>query len=452
MRNHLRLCFLSMLVVFLTANDAFAQIGRPRCGNPHCRSPRCRAPQCSGCQDYSCPGCQGSAPMPYGVPQPARPVQPGEQPGQPFDSSDPGFRQPPLTNDMATPSELQLNLAAAPGIARGDAVGQRNTTIGDFFGGGGVIFGQTWGNASNEFDIAMPLAGGDRRFKITEQTSPIPMDRMFFNYHVFTNAVGDANGNEIDLNRYVFGLEKTFWNGMASLEIRVPFEGGVSSNQTQMIRSPIQNRGTEFGNISLVPKFLLLREPGFALSTGLGIAMPTASDAVLESGSVRVEFENESWQLQPFIGVYRCCGRSWCIFYTQADFTTVGDTVSSFDNSAMVDRGIYNNQNLLHFDLSAGYWLYQNNRRRMRGIAGIGELHYTTTLNDPDSVTAGRPSNGDVLTNPYGSLNSLNLTAGIRLFVGDNNTVTFSGAAPLRKGDGSDLFDGEISLQINRGY
>jgi hypothetical protein len=42
-------------------------------------------------------------------------------------------------------------------------------------------------------DVLADLAGGDRRFKISENNSPFPQDRIFFNYHHFHNAVVDVN-------------------------------------------------------------------------------------------------------------------------------------------------------------------------------------------------------------------------------------------------------------------
>ena len=54
--------------------------------------------------------------------------------------------------------------------------------------------------------------------KIGDDTSPLPVDRVFFDYNHFHNALLTANGQDISLNRYTFGLEKTYFDGMTSVE------------------------------------------------------------------------------------------------------------------------------------------------------------------------------------------------------------------------------------------
>lgn len=42
-------------------------------------------------------------------------------------------------------------------------------------------------------DVLAGLAGGDRRFKLSDNNSPFPQDRIIFTYHHFHNAIVDVN-------------------------------------------------------------------------------------------------------------------------------------------------------------------------------------------------------------------------------------------------------------------
>ncbi|MGE0761237.1 MAG: hypothetical protein AB7O38_29765, partial [Pirellulaceae bacterium] len=130
--------------------------------------------------------------------------------------------------------------------------------IGDFFGGGFAI--NTVFNSGRGSTI--PIAGGDRRFKISENMSPIPRDRLYFSFNSFQNAVVTAGEQEINLNRYTFGAEKAFADGLGSFEIRLPFAAGLSANQTDD-GNALNDDGTEFGNVTLVPKVALLSRDWF---------------------------------------------------------------------------------------------------------------------------------------------------------------------------------------------
>ncbi len=428
----------------------------PACRQSHCR---CRQrlqfvnPDQFLCepqwQNLCPPNSDGTVYPPSGVdssnPQPNS-IQPGTQPND----------QPGVPQINSAGQNSSNDFAISTRLGSGNEVGFRTAMIGDFFGGGGFISGPSWGGVN----ITSPTSGGDRRYKLTEATSPIPTDRVFLNYNMFANALTDANGNELDLTRYAFGLEKTFFNEDVSVELRIPILEGVSSRQTQIVGGPA-NRNSELGNMSLTTKFLLAEGNGWTYSSGLGVIFPTASTAILtteqDDPGFTVEFENEAFYLQPFFAVQRTLGQwSWINFYTHCDFATQGNTITVYNEFGGLTNTpqIYNDQNLLFFDLSMGRWIYQSNRQnqRLRGVAGIFELHHTTTLNDTDIVSTGQDSSqsftGDTLTNPSNRLDVLNTTLGLRFLVGQGNSLTVAGVAPLRINE-EHLFDSEISVQFN---
>lgn len=101
--------------------------------------------------------------------------------------------------------------------------------IGDFFVGSGNAYFISKGFTRDPGGLinlgSIPTAGGTRRVKISENMSPIPRDRVFFDYNDFQNALFVPNpstggGYSTSVQRYMPGFEKTFFNGWASINIR----------------------------------------------------------------------------------------------------------------------------------------------------------------------------------------------------------------------------------------
>ena len=51
-------------------------------------------------------------------------------------------------------------------------------------------------------DGSLSIAGGDRREKISEDCSPLPTDRVFFDFNDFASAALTSDGHIIPVNRY----------------------------------------------------------------------------------------------------------------------------------------------------------------------------------------------------------------------------------------------------------
>jgi hypothetical protein len=175
-----------------------------------------------------------------------------------------------------------------------------------------------------------------RNSHVADNNSPIPLDRVAFRYSYFRNAVqvtGISNlppvfdpnvgGNvglattptttrRYDLNLYVFSAEKTFCDGLFSLELRIPFVRSLSSDLnlsvgtltgttngnvgsqsgfpldpqmtdnglvvTNTPNDTLGNSATEFGDMNLIFKALLCRTPKFAFSGGVDFGFPTGPD------------------------------------------------------------------------------------------------------------------------------------------------------------------------------
>jgi hypothetical protein len=64
------------------------------------------------------------------------------------------------------------------------------------------------------YELCLPTPGASiGRVKIADNSSPLPRDRVFFDYNYFHN----TSLNGVNVNRYTPGLETTFFSGMTSL-------------------------------------------------------------------------------------------------------------------------------------------------------------------------------------------------------------------------------------------
>ena len=224
---------------------------------------------------------------------------------------------PPPSDLLASQSALGITLggySAAPNM------------IGDHFGG--LLLLQTPGFSGFAGATAtVALAGGDRRFKISENVSPIPRDRLFFNYNHFENALTDISGVTRSLDRFTLGLEKTFFDGEASIETRLPLLCGLNSRQTEF--GP-DNGGDELGNLAMAAKMVLYSTKHGLISGGLAMTFPTGDDfvSIPSFGGPAVRVENQAVHLGPFLGYLVQPNECWFAQgFVQADFDLSGNNV-----------------------------------------------------------------------------------------------------------------------------
>ena len=334
-----------------------------------------------------------------------------------------------------------------------DRLARAPNMFGDFFmsGGQAFIFGQTGPTNIRDVMFDMPTAGGSRRIKISDNNHALPTDRVFFMYNHFHNAlnttVGPAPPGNKSVDRYTIGLEKTFWDGDASAEVRMPFTG------TYHVGGPALPtvEGGNVGNLALILKFALLRWDDAVLSAGMGIDMPTGSDLTVDLRPRGLLLENESTHLLPYVGASMTpTERSFCHIFAQLDLATSGNSLTFFDPvGAPTPLGVLNEQNLLYFDVGGGFWLYQNpDARFCTGLAVVSELHLTSTIQDADKLNV--PGVG-VFGNQNNRQDSSNATIGVHLQMGPRSTFHVGGVLPLRTG-ADQGFDSEIQAAFNCRY
>jgi len=140
------------------------------------------------------------------------------------------------------------------------------------------------------------------RLNISENNSPVPTDRLYMSYRHFENATPTRVfqfERNFNVDRFTLGGERTFFDGMFSLEIRAPLEGRLNSNVFTQLRNDVTPaivdplaggtfaqieglRRAELGNISLLFKALLMERSHCGsnsyISAGVGLTLPTAKD------------------------------------------------------------------------------------------------------------------------------------------------------------------------------
>lgn len=329
----------------------------------------------------------------------------------------------------------------------------------------GVISGQTVVTAGGDtvplVNIQQPLTiaavpspaqgGAIGRLKIAENTSPMPRDRVFFNYSYFQNVPLTETG--INVNRFTPGFEKTFNEGTSSVEFRAPFATTLNSNvSTTGVSDGDQ---LEFGDISLALKSLVYRDDDWAFSGGMQIALPTA-DAVnvnLADGTTIIRIKNQTVHLMPFVGaLFTPNDRLFAQGFLQFDVAANGnDVLANLDMTKLQRVGSVQDSTYTYLDLSVGYWAYladDMEEARLTGVAPMFELHYNQSLQSGDIVRA--PGNFQLGT--FGSnFSVVNAVIGSTFQFGPASALTVGYAVPL--GSGTDRqFDGEFRVFFNKRF
>src|SRR5436190_168535 len=172
----------------------------------------------------------------------------------------PAFSAPEAAGQAARRStrgsrQANVGLASVPNMF-GDLAGATSTLLVR-----DIAAGKPSRLASGSFSL--PIAGGGSRIgKISENDSPIPRDRVFFNYNHFQNVFqlsetpiappGPTLIRQEPIDRYTLGAEKTFLDGWTSVEVRMPLTGSIDAQLPSVGFS-----GGNVGNLTVVLKSLL---------------------------------------------------------------------------------------------------------------------------------------------------------------------------------------------------
>jgi len=283
-------------------------------------------------------------------------------------------------------------------------------------------------------------------FKIGDNESPRPMDRISFTYNGYINnrtgavpslsqagpttvvrnpdtvdttissisTVQGAPGSNIDIHRGMFAFEKTFLDGNASVGIRLPIFGTNGNND-----SDSGFVGSAFGDMSLIAKLALINDPqtNNVLSTGLVLTLPTGPAIDSVQGNIN------SVLFQPFVGFIYNFGPAT---YVQTFSSIVVPTNSN-------DVVVWFN------DVSLGFVAYRNMNSDvgLTAIVPTIEVHVTTPLN--------HRGDGGIVQ----AFDIVSMTGGVHLGLGRQSWLTLGVNAPMT---GPRPYEVEAIAQFNYRY
>jgi hypothetical protein len=238
-------------------------------------------PGCYAPPPCAMPGVQGAVPSP---PPAAPPEAAAPTPAVPAPSL--------ITPEPSLPFESGLalggsNVAVAPGM-KGDLVPIPSIA---FAPGKPPSSSQPRGGG---------LAPSARAFKITDDESPQPRDRLFFDFNYYDN-VGAAVDRRLGIDihgvaiyREMFGLEKTFLDNAASIGLRLPLNTLSANSSTP----GLGGTDTDVGDLTAILKYAFWQDTAKVLSAGLAVTAPTGPSHFAGSN---VPIAHDTI-LQPFIG------------------------------------------------------------------------------------------------------------------------------------------------------
>ena len=296
-----------------------------------------------------------------------------------------------------------------------------------------------------------PTGGGATRRKIAENTGALPTDRLIFNYNNFQNAVNSGDRSD-NIDRYTLGFEKTFMDGLFSIDVRFPLtaENDFTDSNTGFIRN-----GSEVGNLSTVLKVLLASDRNYAIAAGLGIDTPTGGDTRLTFPSTdTLILRNDAVHLAPFLGfLFAQDGGLTHQAFLQVDVPTNPNGIEFVEDPTITGAQTivtdFEEQTLLYIDYSLSKALFSG-RDTVRRVTGLVEFHYTTTLEDSDEVVITSVLNPTPLafSSQGNRIDVLNLTLGVDTLLSCGANLRFGTVVPINDGDDR-FFDVEFLAQVN---
>jgi hypothetical protein len=253
--------------------------------------------------------------------------------------------------------------------------------------------------------VQVPILGPGS-YKIADNESPRPTDRVFVTYNYFDR----VEGLNLGLNREVIGFEKTFLDGDASFEVRLPFLQTSGGNNFTALTNH------EVGDMTLISKFAFINDEttGNVLSGGLALTVPSADHSVVLVDGKALR----SVLCQPWLGWIYNSGSFFAHGFTSLVVPTDSRDVTEFDN-----------------DVGIGYWIYSNPDGFLRGIVPTFEGHLYTPLN--------HRNNADLIYAP----NIVTLTAGVNFVMARNSTLGCAIATPIT-GPRPDNIEALVSFNV----
>jgi hypothetical protein len=296
----------------------------------------------------------------------------------------------------------------------------------------------------------LPLGGGSQHFK-NEYARALPTDRVFGFYHYFgnalqTNGIGPGNSASKSVSRFTLGVEKTFFDGNDSIEIRMPF-----TSQVSLATPGLAYDSNGVGNLVIGLKHLLYLESDQTLAVGLAVSTPTGSSLQVQRFNTAgtpttIDLGNNAVHLVPYLAYQATPDDVWFFNgFLQLDTPTNGNSVRVTDNGKTQSLTV-TDQTLLYLDATVGYWWWHNEEAEfLNGLASVFEVHYTTALNNATSVS----SANRIISfgNSANRFDVVNVTLGLNAALARNTQLRAACVLPLRDGTNR-FFDSEFTVGL----
>ena len=305
---------------------------------------------------------------------------------------------------------------------------------------------------SDERPTDFPSASSFSGLRISENNFALPQDRVWLGYNHFHNAYLQPGG-DISLDRFVMGMEKTFFGGSSSVEFRLPMSAGISLDSAFV--GPTAYSGGSFGNLSFILKRVLFANDKSVLAFGLGIEVPTGSESHASdtlNGLAEVTVDPAAVYLTPYLGAMRRFDDIWFAQgFLQVDVPTGGDSLIVSLSGGPAESFKMNQPPLLQVDVGLGAWLLTPGTGNSFGLAATSEIHVATALADADTFTVADPLTlPNVFINVDSSIRTVvNSTHGLQASLPNGWALRTGVAVPLLT---ERIFDTEILVQLNRRY
>ena len=270
------------------------------------------------------------------------------------------------------------------------------------------------------------LAPSVRSYKIAENQSPRPQDRVFYGFNFFDNVNQAVNARldspiqRLQVYRNIFGFEKTFLDGQASIGLRLPLYTLTANSRAGS--GLVTPTSTSLGDLGIFGKYVLMenKATGSLVSAGLVLTPPSGPSQFAGAKYIN---SIHSMQFQPFVGYLWNIDKFFIQGFSAIDVPTDSRDVTMFYN-----------------DIAFGYVLYRDADPRstslVTAIAPTFEVHVNTPLNHR------HPYSNDVA----GTADAVNLTYGLNVELKRSAVATFGFVTPVSS---PKPFDFEVLFLLN---
>jgi len=254
----------------------------------------------------------------------------------------------------------------------------------------------------------LPVGSGG--FKIADNNSPMPQDRVYLDFNFFNDFLASSNSSlgtgvqNMNIYRESLGMEKTFLNGNGSVGVILP----LNTLTVQSSIPSLNGTHTAIGDLSVYARYALYRDSANNnwVSGGLAVTAPTGPNNF--AGISGPSPAPNTTVLQPFGAVLWNFGN----LYVQA-FTSLYTPTDHASSPLLVFN-----------DIGVGYFLYRAPvaNRFLTGVAPTFEVHVADPLNYRGPITA---------SNPFGAFDIVDMGAGVNVLMGARSRLGFGVVTPV---------------------